>query len=161
MSACFSITPIILISPKQFDKSNISRVEIHKLCLFIGPESDQWECLSLTGSLPNWLTDSCLVNLIDVTLACEDANTKLVEVFFTDDNVDDEDLVGNSLMHIWELKLGNKANFLFRLWAQGFVQGFDVEVPARFSSWSLVNILPLMFCRGYEVESWSRCWSWV
>ena len=34
-----------------------------------------------------------------------------------------------------------------------FVQGFDVEVQARFLSWSLVNILPLMFCRGYEVES--------
>ena len=26
------------------------------------------------------LTDSCLVNLIDVTLACEDGNSKLVEV---------------------------------------------------------------------------------
>ena len=33
-------------------------------------------CHSLTDSL----TDSCLVNLIDVTLACEDANSKLVEV---------------------------------------------------------------------------------
>ena len=31
---------------------------------------------SLTDSLPY----SCLVNLIDVTLACEDANSKLVEV---------------------------------------------------------------------------------
>ena len=33
--------------------------------------------------VPNSLTDSltncCLVNLIDVTLACEDGNTKLVE----------------------------------------------------------------------------------
>ena len=38
--------------------------------------------------LPNWLTDSLtycrLVNLIDVSLACEDGNSKLVEV------VDDE-----------------------------------------------------------------------
>ena len=31
-------------------------------------------------SLPNWLTDCRLVNLIDVTLACEDGNSKLVEV---------------------------------------------------------------------------------
>ena len=69
----------------------------------------------MANSLTHSLTDSCLVKLIDLTLACEDANTKLVEVFFTDANVDDEDLVGNSLMHIWELKLGNKANFLFRL----------------------------------------------
>ena len=44
--------------------------------LFIGPESDHWQCLSLTDSL----THSCLVNLIDVTLVCEDANSKLVEV---------------------------------------------------------------------------------
>ena len=46
------------------------------LCiLFIGPESDHWLCLSLTDSL----TDSCLVNLIDETLACENAYSKLVE----------------------------------------------------------------------------------
>ena len=35
--------------------------------IFIGLESDHWECLAVT----HWLTDSCLVNLIDVTLACE------------------------------------------------------------------------------------------
>ena len=45
--------------------------------IFIGPESDHWLCLSLTNS--------CLVNLIDVTLACEDANSKLVEVVTVDD----------------------------------------------------------------------------
>ena len=44
--------------------------------LFIGPESDHWLCLSLSESL----THSRFVNLIDVTLACEDANSKLVEV---------------------------------------------------------------------------------
>ena len=36
--------------------------------------------LSLTHSLTDGLTNSCLVNLIDVTLACEDAYSKLVEV---------------------------------------------------------------------------------
>ena len=45
---------------------------------------------SLTHSLTNSLTDSCLVNLIDVTLACEDANSKLVEVVTVAD-VDNED----------------------------------------------------------------------
>ena len=40
---------------------------------------------SLTDSLPN----SCLVNLIDVTLVCEDGNSKLVEVVIVVD-VDDE-----------------------------------------------------------------------
>ena len=48
-------------------------------------------------SLPNWLTDSCLVNLIDVTLACEDANSILVEVV-TVAHVDAEDHVGNILL---------------------------------------------------------------
>ena len=39
-----------------------------------------------------------LGNLIDVTLACEDAYSKLVEVVNVA-NVDDEDRVGNSLLH--------------------------------------------------------------
>ena len=43
----------------------------------------------------NYATHSCLVDLIDVTLACEDANSKLVEVAIIA-NVDDEDRVGNS-----------------------------------------------------------------
>ena len=44
--------------------------------IFIGPESDHWQCLSITDSL----TNCRLVNLIDVTLAHEDAYSKLVEV---------------------------------------------------------------------------------
>ena len=47
------------------------------LAIFIGPEYVHWQCLSLTDSL----TDSCLVNLINVSLACEDGNSKLVEVY--------------------------------------------------------------------------------
>ena len=65
-------------------------------------------------SLPNSLTHSCLVNLIDVTLACEDANLKLVEVVTVAD-VDAEDHVGNSLLQIWEVTFGPKAKLLFRL----------------------------------------------
>ena len=49
-----------------------------------------------------------------MTLACEDASSKLVEVVTVDD-VDAEDHVGNSLLHTWELRLGNKAKLLFRL----------------------------------------------
>ena len=56
----------------------------------------------------NSLTDSCLVNLIDLTLACEDANSKLVEVVNVAD-VSDEDRVGNSLLQIWKLMFGHKA----------------------------------------------------
>ena len=69
---------------------------------FIGPESDHWLCLSLTDSL----TDCCLVNLIDVTLACGDGNSKLVEVVTVAD-VSDDDHVGNIFLQIGEL--GHKA----------------------------------------------------
>ena len=48
----------------------------------------------VTHFLTHSLTDSCLVNLIDVTLACEDVNSKLVEVVALDD-VDDVDRDGN------------------------------------------------------------------
>ena len=73
------------------------------ISFFIGPESDHWQCLSVTDSLTHSLIHCRSVNLIDVTLACEDVNSKLVEVV----NVDDEDRVGNSLLHTWELRLGN------------------------------------------------------
>ena len=43
--------------------------------------------------------DCCLVNSIDVTLACEDGYSKLVDVVNVAD-VDDEDRVGNSLLQI-------------------------------------------------------------
>ena len=49
-----------------------------------------------------------------MTLACEDANSKLVEVVSVA-NVDAEDHVGNSLLQIWTLTLGPKAKLLFRL----------------------------------------------
>ena len=61
------------------------------------------------NSLTHSLTDSHLVNLTDVTLACEDGNSKLVEVVTVVD-VDDEKRVGNSLLQIWKLKL-KKVNF--------------------------------------------------
>ena len=38
-----------------------------------------------------------------MTLACEDTNSKLVDIV-TVANVDDEDRVGNSLLQIWELR---------------------------------------------------------
>ena len=66
----------------------------------------------VTNSLTHSLTDSCLVNLIDVTLACEDAYSKLVEVVTVVN--DDEDRVGNSLLQIWELRFGPKTKLLLR-----------------------------------------------
>ena len=43
-----------------------------------------------------------------MTLACEDAYSKLVEVVAVAD-VSDEDRVGNSLLQIWKLRFGHKA----------------------------------------------------
>ena len=52
---------------------------------------------SLVMLVTHSLTHSCLVNLINVTLACEDVDSKLVEVVTVAD-VDDENRVGNSLL---------------------------------------------------------------
>ena len=60
---------------------------------------------SLTHSPTDSLTYSCLVNLIDVTLACEDANSKLV----------DEDRVSNNFLQVSKLRFGEKAKLLFIL----------------------------------------------
>ena len=49
-----------------------------------------------------------------MTLACEDVDSKLVDVVIVAD-VDDEDRVGNSLFQIEELRFGHKAKLLFRL----------------------------------------------
>ena len=51
----------------------------------------------VTNSLPPSLTHSCLVNLIDVTPAWEDANSKLIDAV---SYVDAEDHVDNSLLQI-------------------------------------------------------------
>ena len=49
-----------------------------------------------------------------LTLACKDANIKLVEVVTVAD-VDDENRVGKNLLQISKLRFGQKANLLFRL----------------------------------------------
>ena len=68
--------------------------------------------------------------MIDLTLACEDDNSKLVEVVAVVD-VDDENCVGNSLLQIWTLRFGHKA-ILMLTFSTRFSQEFEVEVQARF-----------------------------
>ena len=72
--------------------------------IFIGLQSNHWQCLSETNSLTH---SPHFVNLSDVTLACEDANSKLVEVVTVAD-VDDEDRDSNSLLQIWKLRFDHK-----------------------------------------------------
>ena len=49
-----------------------------------------------------------------MTPACEDANSKLVEVVTVAD-VDAEKRVDMCLVQIWKLKFGHKIKFFFRL----------------------------------------------
>ena len=49
-----------------------------------------------------------------MNLACEDGNSKLVEVV-TVVEVDDEKGVNNSLVQIWKVNFGHKVKFLFGL----------------------------------------------
>ena len=58
-----------------------------------------------------------------MTLACEDAYSKLVEVVTVAD-VSDEDRVGNSLLQIWKLRFGHNiklnfcSNFEHKVWSR-------------------------------------------
>ena len=61
-----------------------------------------------------------------MTLACEDAYLKLVEVDTVAD-VSDEDPVCNSLLQIWKLRFDHKAKLLFRLSAQGLVRSLKLK----------------------------------
>ena len=84
----------------------------------------------VSDSLIDSLTHSCLVNLIDVTLACEDTNSKLVEVL-TVAHVDAEDHVGNSLLQILKVRFGHEVKFCSEF-EHRVGQDFEVEVQATF-----------------------------
>ena len=49
-----------------------------------------------------------------MTLACEDANSKLVEVVTVAD-VSDENRVENSLLQIWKLRFGHTLSSLVKI----------------------------------------------
>jgi len=84
-----------------------------------------------------------------VTLAYEYANSKLANVVL----VADEDRVGNNLLQISKLRFGQKAKLLFS--SQGLAKilksKFRQDLQLEFGQFFL-----LMFCIGYEGESWSR-----
>ena len=79
-----------------------------------------------------------------MTLACEDANSKLVEVVTIAD-VDDENRVGNSLLQIWKLRFGHKAKLLFRFLAQGLVKililKFRQDLKLEFGQYFAADVL--------------------
>ena len=65
-----------------------------------------------------------------MTLACEDANSNLLDVVYIAD-VGNEDRVGNSLLQIWKLRVVHKAKLRF---------GQDLK---------------LKFRRDFEAEVWT------
>ena len=66
-----------------------------------------------------------------MTLACEDGNSKLVEVV-TVVEVEYEKRVDNSLVQIWKVNFGHKVKFClnFEDKVSRFVQDFEVDVKA-------------------------------
>ena len=103
----------------------------------------------VTNSLTNSLTDSCLVNLIDVTLACEDANSKLVDVV---------------AVMLGSICCGFRSWGLVRLWAQGLVnilnlkfrQDFYAGICSVFCWWCFVEVMKLKLGRDskLQLQSW-------
>ena len=85
-----------------------------------------------------------------MTLACEDANSKLIEVVAVAD-VDDEYRVGNSWLQIWKLRFGHKAKLLFKLWAQGLVKISKLKVSQDIDVW--FRFLKLMLNQDSEIET--------
>ena len=87
----------------------------------------------LTDSLTNSLTDSRLVNLIDVTLACDDGNSKLT----------------NWLTH--SLSDSCLVDLMMRI--------VSATVCCKFGNWGMV--IKINFCSDFEHKVWrSRLWSW-
>ena len=68
-----------------------------------------------------------------MALACEDANSKLVEVV-TVAQVDDEIRVDNSFVQIWKVKFDHHFSFCsdFEHKVSRFGHDFEVDVQARF-----------------------------
>ena len=93
------------------------------------------------------------MNLIDVTLACEDANSKL---FVTVADVGAEYCVGNTSFQIWELRFCSKTKLLVRLCGQGLVKILKLKFRQDFEAGVWLIFWLWRFCGGYEVESWSR-----
>ena len=83
-----------------------------------------------------------------MTLACEDAYSKLVEVITVAD-VSDENCVGNSLLQIWKLRFGHKVKLLFRLSAQGLARSLKLKFRRNFED--EVWLVFCCFCCSVEV----------
>jgi len=100
--------------------------------------------------LSDYACHSRLANLIDLTLVCEDAYSKLVEVVVIGD-VDDENRVGNSSCRFGSWGLVIKLNFCSDL---------EHKVWSRFWNWSSGKICMVKRFPTLE-KSWLSCRHWL
>ena len=82
------ILSLRILNPSRINHNHFDRTRVRSFATLV------------INYLTDTVTNSCLVDLIDVTMACEDTNSKLVDIV-TVANVDDEDCIGNSLLQIW------------------------------------------------------------
>ena len=105
----------------------------------------------VTHSLTDTLTHCCLVNLIDVTLACEDLTQNLLRLLLL-------------LMLAMRIML---ATVCCRFGSWGlvikpyFCSDFQHKVWSRFWSWSSGGILELKFGQYFAADVWLRLQSWI
>ena len=146
--------------------------------LLIGAESDHWQSLSLTPSVTNSVPFRRLDLYHPGVWRCQLKTCwgRYCCWSWWWESFDD------SLLQIWKLKFGHKANFLFRLWAQGLVNILKLKFRQDFEvwsifwclwflrrwSWSLVEIMKLAFVKifnfkfswDFKAEVWLIFWSW-
>ena len=118
--------------------------------LFIGPESDHWQCLSLTHSL----THSLLISKLDwcdvwlVKMPTQNLLRLLLLLVL--------------ILRSWSLVM--KTNFCPDFGHKILAKDFEAEVKSIFCCWPLVAIMTIilgrdseaMFGQDFEDEIWSR-----
>ena len=78
-----------ILSPSRIDHNHLYRTQVQSLATFV------------SNYLTDSVTNSCLVDLIDVTLECEDINSKLVDVVTVADVDDEEQFVADLGAEVW------------------------------------------------------------
>ena len=66
-----------------------------------------------------------------MTLACEDANSKLVAVVIVVDDIDAEKRVDNNLVQIWKLKFG--LNVKYGTFVANVTNNFSFQICTKLS----------------------------
>ena len=106
---------------------------------------------SLTAKLTNWLTHSFLVDLTEVTLAIEEANSKLHDDVVSVADFDTKECVDERLVYISKLMFDRdfEPKCQEKILSVMFCQDFE----ARFWSWSFVGTLRLNLGQDFESPS--------